>query len=230
MKRILLSVCAVLSTLTISVNGASPAPAGDGPVYSCKSHGRLTIALTFDDGPHPKYTPQILDILREYNVPATFFTVGENVEAYPELVQRCITEGHEIANHTYTHRDLSKSNASQINREITATESALWECGEIRPKLLRPPGGLYGRRVLSVAAELDYTVVLWNIDTRDWAHTPPKMIAEKVMSSVKGGDIVLMHDFIGKDSPTPDALQLIIPKLQKNGYRFVTVSELLGYR
>lgn len=222
--------CAALLSAAIIIACPSAVRADDhaNAVYSHKENDKMMIALTFDDGPHPKYTPEILDILKKYDVPATFFTVGENAERYPAVIKRCLDEGHEVANHTYSHGDLSKDSYEEICREITGGENAVYENLDVRTKLLRPPGGLYGKNLISAAAELDYTVVLWNIDTRDWAHTPPGKITEKVLTNIRPGDIVLMHDFIGKDSPTPSALQKIIPRLLAKGYRFVTVSELLG--
>jgi len=198
------------------------------PVYSHRENDKMMIALTFDDGPHPRYTPEILDILKKYNICATFFTVGENALHHPEIVKRCLDEGHEIANHTYSHKDLSKDSFEDICREVRDTENIIYETLELRTKLLRPPGGLYGKNVIKAAMELDYTLVLWTVDTKDWAHTPSDKIVKKVFDSVESGDIILMHDFIGKNSPTPDALEIMIPELLKKGYRFVTVSELLG--
>ena len=196
-------------------------------VYSHKKNDKMMIALTFDDGPHPVHTPVILDILKKYNVTATFFTIGENVSYYPEAFHRCFTEGHEVANHTYSHSDLSHDHFDNICREVKETEDIIFEITETRTELLRPPRGLYGENVVRAAAELDYTLVLWTIDTRDWDHTPPNTIAEKVLSSIEPGDIILMHDFISRNSPTPEALELFIPELLRRGYKFVTVSELL---
>ncbi len=221
---------AVLSAavMTCAFCSRSAAEYECGMVYSSKKNDRMMIALTFDDGPHPRYTPEILDILHEYNICATFFAVGENAENYPEIIERCQKEGHEIANHTYSHKDLSKDTYDDICQEVKAAEDIIYENLDVRTKLLRPPGGLYGKTVIKAAAALDYTLVLWTVDTKDWAHTPSDKIAEKVLGYVKPGDIILMHDFIGKDSPTPDALRKMIPELLDRGYRFVTVSELLG--
>lgn len=199
-----------------------------GTVYSSKKNDKMMISLTFDDGPHPGYTPKILDILSEYGITATFFTVGENALYYPAALERCMKEGHEIANHTYSHKDLSHDSVEEIENEVIATEKIIYENFDVRTKLLRPPGGLYGKNVIKAAANLDYTLVLWNIDTKDWAHTSPEIIAANVLDSVKPGDIILMHDFIGRNSPTPEALKLMIPELLRRGYKFVTVSELLG--
>ena len=155
--------------------------------------------------------------------------VGENAEWYPELVRRELAEGHEIGNHTYSHANLRKSGYDTVLTEILDMENAVYENAEYRCHLLRPPGGLYGDPVCHAAEMLDYHVILWSIDTRDWAHTPRKTIVDMVLDQVKSGDIILFHDYIGGgDSPTPDAIRQIIPALLARGYRFVTVSELLA--
>ncbi len=201
----------------------------DGDVFSsCYKNESKKIALTFDDGPHPRYTREILSILEEYGVKATFFVVGLNVEAYPSLVKAEVDGGHEVGNHTYSHTNLREAQYEGICREIGATERLIYENTDFRSRLLRPPEGLYSPTVCTAAADCDYTIVLWSVDTRDWEHTPAEEIARHVLSEVRGGDIILFHDFIGHDSPTPDALRQILPKLIEEGYRFVTVSELLS--
>jgi len=188
------------------------------------------VSVTFDDGPHPTKTAEILDILKEYNVKATFFVVGENAERYSSLIEREYNEGHEIGNHTFTHANLRRMKYQAILNEIKETEDVIYEITETRPKLLRPPGGNYNDDVLTVSDSEDYDIICWSIDTRDWAHTPSDSISETVLSQVKNGDIILFHDFIAKNSPTPEALRKIIPALQEEGYTFVTVSELLAIK
>lgn len=185
------------------------------------------IALTFDDGPHYKYTEEILDILAEYDVKATFFVVGSLAERYPELILRELSEGHEIASHTWSHPHLAKLPEATLENELSATEEFLYELAEYRPRLFRPPEGKCPDTVRRVAAELDYEVVLWTVDTRDWAHTPSDMIVKTVLDNTESGSIILCHDFIGGNSPTPEALRKFIPELKRNGYEFVTVSDLL---
>lgn len=196
-------------------------------VYHKKKNNRMEIALTFDDGPHPYYTPIILDILEEYGVSATFFTVGENIEYYPATAERLLASGHEIENHTFTHASIGKMNYDGICREIEKCEDAVASASERRTKFLRPPHGQMSETVKQVIRDLDYRVVLWDVDTRDWAHTSPEAIAENILSVVTAGDIILMHDFIGHNSPTPAALRLVIPQLLDMGFNFVTVSELI---
>ena len=201
---------------------------GERSVYSSHVNEENKIALTFDDGPHPVYTPQILDILRQYGIHATFFLIGENAERYPELVLRILREGHEIGNHTYGHANLQKTEPEQIREEILTTENILLQIGDMRPKLLRPPGGLYDGRVCEAARALDYDIILWTVDTLDWAHPSVETIEETVKSRVQCGDIILCHDFVsGAPSPTPEALRRILPDLFSRDFAFVTVSELI---
>ena len=197
-------------------------------VYVSHDNSQMKIALTFDDGPHETLTPEILDILAEYGAKATFFLVGENAEAHPELVIRETVEGHEIGNHTYSHVVLKKDDTASAIEELKSTESVLYAIGEYRPKYVRPPCGVYDSTVIETVKSLGCKVVLWNIDTRDWAHTPSEDIIEMLLSTVKSGDIILCHDYITGYSPTPEVLRAVIPALMKQGYSFVTVSELIG--
>ncbi len=229
MRRFVLSVT-ILSMLfsCASVYGHAAALSESTSVYTCHANDKQKIAITFDDGPHPKYTPEILDILAEYDARATFFLIGENAEKYPELLARILREGHEIGNHTYLHADLRKTSSAKIKEEILCTERIILERTDQRPKLLRPPGGLYDKHVCEAAQALDYEVILWTIDTLDWSHPSVEEIVEKVEANIKSGDIILCHDFIGGGStPTPDALRRILPDLLREGYEFVTVSELI---
>ena len=194
----------------------------------CNTGGEKKIALTFDDGPHPAYTREILDILEDYGIRATFFLIGVNAEQYPDLVQAELAAGHEIGNHTYRHSNLQKEAYDAVRCEIQEMEDALGKYTENRPHLFRPPGGLYCDEVCRAAADLDYTVILWSVDTRDWAHTSVEDIVENVMTNVDSGDIILFHDFVSGQSPTPEALRRILPELLSQGYEFVTISELLG--
>jgi len=200
-------------------------------VYSSQTNDQNKIALTFDDGPHPVYTPIILDILREYGLHATFFMIGENAKKYPELVLQIQQDGHEIGNHTYLHANLKESPPQKIEEEILEAENALLQIGDQRPKILRPPGGLYDEDVCAAARALDYDIILWTVDTLDWAHTPSSEIYRKVTENIRCGDIILCHDFVGgAPSPTPEALRMFIPELLQRGYTFVTVSELIHSR
>lgn len=196
-------------------------------VYHSRKNDRMEIALSFDDGPHPRYTPEILSILAEYGVRATFFMVGENVGYYPDAATAVLEAGHEIGNHTFSHHRMRRMSLGEIREEILACEDAISSLGEYRPRFVRPPEGCMNDGLRQAAAELDYRIVLWDVDTLDWAHTPPATIAQHILDEVEAGDIILMHDFIGHNSPTPAALRLVIPALLEQGYHFVTVGELV---
>ncbi len=185
------------------------------------------IAITFDDGPHPRYTPEILDILAEYGAKATFFSVGVNAETYPKLIRRILAEGHELGNHTYNHYHTPKMDCEVLRRDILACSEALQKISGSEPHLFRPPEGVCTEEIKALCCERGYTIVMWSIDTRDWAHTPIADITKNVQKNATDGAIILMHDFIGKNSPTPAALRQILPILQEAGFEFVTVSELL---
>ena len=190
--------------------------------------GNKKIALTFDDGPHPRYTPQILDILAEYGIKATFFEVGENVIYYSEVAKRVASEGHEIGNHTYTHPHIKNLNEEQLSEETRRCESAIKEVTGVKPKLFRPPEGVVDTAVKAWAGKNGYSVVLWSVDTRDWAGTSVDEMVKNVDSNVHSGSIILMHDYVSRRSHTIEALKKIIPLLIDKGYEFVTVSELMG--
>ena len=223
-----LLVCVVLAVSVVPPVQGSGLSEKPEYVYSSHMNDGNKIALTFDDGPHPVYTPIILDILKEYDVHATFFLIGENAERNPDLVRRILREGHEIGNHTYLHKNLREHTPGCIYEEISMAEEAILRIADQRTKLLRPPGGLYDKQVCETARRLDYDIILWTVDTLDWTHPTSKEIVEKVESSVQCGDIILCHDFIGgAPSPTPDAIKRIIPDLLGQGYEFVSVSELI---
>ena len=206
----------------VSATGQS----GSTPIVYQGQGDEPQIALTFDDGPHPIYTAQILDILSQYHIHATFFVIGENVELCPEMLQRTVNEGHEIGNHTQTH-PLKSLSREQMERELSDCEATIGEWIDCRPHLFRPPGGILSGTLTALAEDYRYRVILWSVDTRDWAHTPVAQITKTVLDEVGAGDIILMHDGIKSNSPTPEALRILIPELLARGYRFVTVSELL---
>lgn len=186
------------------------------------------IALTFDDGPHPKQTTEILKILADNDVHATFFVIGCNVEEYSWQIPRILAAGHEIGNHSYHHPCVEKPSAELVASEIQKCEKALYDVAEYRPKFFRPPGGIISPAIENYCADSEYSVILWSIDTRDWTHRDPDAIVTDVLKTVRPGDIILMHDYIGgSKSPTPTALRRLIPELKKMGYEFCTISELL---
>ena len=197
-------------------------------VRFCGKNDDMRIALTFDDGPHFRYTEEILEILADYGIPATFFLVGQLAEEYPELVRLELQQGHELASHTWSHPHIREVDEAALCLELEKTEELIYSICGVKPSLFRPPEGTCGEIVRRAAGKMDYDVVLWTVDTRDWDHTAPQAIAKNVISNTRPGSIILCHDFVGGSSPTPEALRIFIPALLAAGYEFVTVSELLG--
>jgi peptidoglycan/xylan/chitin deacetylase (PgdA/CDA1 family) len=182
------------------------------------------VALTFDDGPMGS-TSRLLDILARHKVKATFFLVGRNVETYPQLVRREAAEGHELANHSYSHADLGRSSSAKVASELERTQHAIRRASGVTPVLMRPPYGSTDKQVASVTRRLKLAQVLWTVDPLDWQNRDSERVERKVVGGARNGHIVLMHDI---HPTTVDAVPLIIKRLAAKGYVFVTVSELYG--
>lgn len=198
--------------------------------YHKLMHGSPTlkeVALTFDDGPHPQYTPKLLAILRQYKVPATFFVVGEMAEKYPDLVKAELADGNLVANHTYHHVNLTKIPAKYVATEIKACGEVVQSITGRAPRLFRPPGGDYNRHVAEVADALGYTIALWTDDPGDYASPGTKIITDRLLARVSNGGIILIHDGVQQ---TIDVLPAIIQTLQGKGFRFVTLDEMSRQR
>ena len=197
------------------------------------SNNEKLIALTFDDGPDKDFTPQVLDILKNNDVKATFFVVGENVGWNPEILKREYEEGHEIGNHTFTHINVSKKGYEDIYKEINDTQQAVKKVIGKEPTLFRPPYRALSKNMCSIVKQKDMNVVLWsNLDPRDWSNPGVNYIVNTITSKVDNGTIILLHDYNNlrnKRSQTIQALEIIIPKLKAMGYKFVTVSELIEH-
>ncbi len=218
-------VISMLLAASLIVHCQASLPLG---VYRNHENEQNKIALTFDDGPHPKYTLEILDILEEYHVPATFFFVGENVSYYPDAAREVARRGHEIGNHTYTHPSAIKTNNENLRQELLNCERIIQSVTDTSPKLFRPPQGSWDTRVYELVRAHDYSVILWDIDTLDWAQTPANKISDYVLENTESGNIILMHDYHSHGCSTAQALRLFLPKLIERGFHFVTVSELIG--
>ncbi|NSW81931.1 MAG: polysaccharide deacetylase family protein [Syntrophothermus sp.] len=186
------------------------------------------VALTFDDGPDPRYTPQVLDILKQHRVHATFFVVGESVQRHPDIVKRELQEGHEIENHSYTHPDLGKKNAAEILKELETTQKVIEITAGRAPRYFRPPRGLFNTQVVEIAQRLGMKTVLWDIGVEHRAFRDPRDMAYRVVGKAHPGIIILAHDGRLDRSLTVKALPILINEYQKMGYRFVTLTELLA--
>lgn len=184
------------------------------------------IALTFDDGPWPQYTEQVLDILKREKVKGTFFVVGKMLEAYPQVAVRVATEGHSLANHTW-HHWYHFFNEKAAAFEIDKTNELIYKTTGVTTTLFRPPGGILTNGLAAYARKKKFTVVMWSADSKDYTRPSVAGLVNNVMRPSKPGGIVLMHDGGGNRSRTVEALPQIIARFRQQGYKFVTVSELM---
>jgi len=221
---------AVLGLFIFSAEG--PGAQIFGPVLARVRADQPVIALTFDDGPS-SYTAQVLDILARYQVKATFFVIGRNVEQYPDLARRIVAEGHAIGNHTYSHPLWAAMETSRhVERELDRAATAIQAATGIVPTLFRPPHGWRSPWMIRLARSKGYEVVTWSVSPDDWQRPPSQVIVERVLRQARPGAIILLHDGLEtKVGPpvqnTVAALPTIIEELQARGYRFVTIPELM---
>jgi len=191
-----------------------------------RSHRPRLIALTFDDGPYPVFTPMLLDVLRDLHVPATFFLIGEDAQQWPEITRRIEADGNEVADHTYTHPNLDEESPGDVRKEILSGGDALWALTHdpATRVYMRPPHGRYTERTLQIAQSLGYWVVLWNDDSGDWRTVTVPQLEEHLLAHATAPEIVLLHS--GKLA-TIQALPYVVDRFKRAGYTFVTVGELL---
>ncbi|NEU74839.1 polysaccharide deacetylase family protein [Hassallia byssoidea VB512170] len=190
------------------------------------SQNQKVIALTFDDGPWIGSTAKVLDILKKNNIKGTFFIVGQMLKQHPELGVRIVTEGHVIANHTWTHRYHSM-NPQVAAYEVESTSDLIYQTTGVKTTLFRPPGGMMNNGVAAYARNQKYTIVMWSADSLDYSRPALSRLISNVTRASKPGGIVLLHDGGGNRSRTVQALPQIIDYFKKQGYSFVTVPELL---
>lgn len=184
------------------------------------------IALTFDDGPHAQVTPRVLRILKEYEAKATFYMLGNQVEYYPSLVKQIQEEGHELGNHTKSHKDLTHLGPVQIREEIESASKNIHLASLHYPLSLRPPYGAFNETIKEISKELNLPIIMWSVDSLDWQSRNTKAINQEVMKQVHPGAIVLLHDI---HPTTADALPTLLQNLKDEGYEFITVSQLLEW-
>lgn len=186
------------------------------------------IAITFDDGPHPQNTPRLLDMLRARNIKATFYVIGRSVDLYPQVVRRTVAEGHEIGNHTHTHRLMSKLSDVEVRSELSRCRDAVARAAGVQPRTMRPPyGGLLQRQRELVHDEFGYPTILWSVDPLDWKRPGPSVVTSRILAGTTAGGIVLAHDLHGQ---TIDAMPATLDGLLRRGFKFVTVSQLLAMK
>ena len=206
----------------------TPAPTPTPDPHATTDRGidpnKKMVAITYDDGPHQKVTDQILKILKDNDVKATFFMLGSMAKSNPEVGARIAAAGHQIASHTYDHPTLTKLSDEKIKSQMQRAGEAIEASTGIWPTTMRPPGGAVNKRVREV---LGMPVIYWSVDTLDWKHRNPKKTYDIVMKEVQDGSIILMHDI---HAPTIEASEKLIPALLKKGYQLVTIDELFEFR
>ncbi|MBV8815810.1 MAG: polysaccharide deacetylase family protein [Verrucomicrobia bacterium] len=242
MRSVLTSFLALLSLTTYlaadETSGTSPSPSpsrspeGSQPAaqkpatwFSVHVNGPY-IAMTFDDGPSPETTPRLLDILKQRNIKATFFMIGQNAQRNPEIVKRILAEGHEIGNHSWTHPQLSKLSDQRVTDEITKTQDAIKDASGYTPVLLRPPyGAITSRQKDWIEKQFGLSIIMWSVDPFDWKRPGASVIEQRILAGARPGSIILSHDI---HKQTVDAMPATLDALAQKGFKFVTVSQLIA--
>jgi peptidoglycan/xylan/chitin deacetylase (PgdA/CDA1 family) len=205
---------------------AEPAVLPRKAAYNSCNVSDNSIAITFDDGPHPQLTPKLLDLLKERGIKATFYVIGKNVEAYPEIAKRIVDEGHEIGNHTWNHPALSKLGAAKVKSEMDRTTEIIVKTTGVTPATMRPP---YGATNATLNKRLDeefgMKVIMWSVDPQDWKYRNADRVASQLIENTKSGGILLAHDI---HASTVAAMPRTLDTLTSKGFKFVTVTELLA--
>ena len=214
-------------SVSVSASGLleprSPRPPAS---YNSVNTSRPYVALTFDDGPHPELTPRLLDILRHHGVRATFYVIGRNVETYPEIARRIVSEGHEIANHSWSHPTLTSLGAARLRQEIDKTNEVILRVTGRRPTNMRPPYGAINDRVRqAMFRDHGLDVIMWSVDPLDWRRPGADVVRQRLVDGAAPGAILLAHDI---HPGTIEAMTGTISQLKAKGYGFATVSQLLA--
>ena len=223
------AAAATLVAFLVGLGVGGSAAAGPGPVRQLRSVTVpvRAVALTFDDGPSPDYTPAIVALLQQYDARGTFFVIGQELVRDPEVARETAAAGMELANHGMNHLTLVGVDPTTIAAEAAPVERELTAITGARPTLYRLPGGRGDARSLRTLSDLGYTVVNWSIDTHDFLPRSAAQIAAQVETQVQPGSIVIFHDGGGDQQHTVDALRLLLPALKAQGYQLLTVSQLL---
>jgi peptidoglycan-N-acetylglucosamine deacetylase len=196
-------------------------------IYTNSTTTKKVAALTFDDGPDGIITPKILDILKENNIKASFFFIGNSLNSYSQVVKRADKEGHLILNHSFSHPQLSTKSLSEVDKEVLNTENLIYSLIGKRPGIIRPPYGDVVQATTDELSKLNYKIIIWSIDTLDWSIMEKDGIVNNIISNIRPGDIILMHSNENKKA-TAEALPEIIKRLKEMNYALVTLDELLG--
>jgi peptidoglycan/xylan/chitin deacetylase (PgdA/CDA1 family) len=205
----------------------SPTPSPAKPAtYTQVRVDQPYIAVTFDDGPNAENTPRLLEMLKQRNIKATFFLIGQNAAANPDLVRRILADGNEVGNHSWTHPQLSKLSDDRVTAEITKTQDAIKQASGFTPTLLRPPyGAITPRQRVWIENQFGLNIILWSVDPFDWKRPGASVITQRILSQVRPGAIILSHDI---HKQTVDAMPATLDGLIAKGYKFATVSQLIA--
>ena len=218
LRRARVSLLAVVFAMTASL-GLTTSPTSASVAVAATTTTKY-VYLSFDDGPDPRYTAPILDILRAYGARATFFEIGQHVARYPWLTRRVYLRGNSVQNHTWSHPDLRYVSWTTFKYQVLTTGQYIRNQTGYAPRCLRPPYGAVNSRVYSRATALGKTIRLWTVDPRDWSRPGTSVIVRRVLDNVHSGSIVLMHDGGGDRSQTVAALPIILRTLKARGYVF----------
>jgi peptidoglycan/xylan/chitin deacetylase (PgdA/CDA1 family) len=219
-----------------AATSAEPHPAGTELHTAASSEPQITwssvrvngpyIAMTFDDGPSAKLTPKLLDLLAERHIHVTFFLVGENAKAHPEIVKREVAEGHEVGNHSWDHPDLAKKSEADVRSQLDRTNDAIADAIGHPPTLFRPPyGSLTKDQRKWIARDYGFKIILWSVDPLDWKRPGPEIVHQRIVQGARNGAIILSHDI---HPGTVEAMPATLDELLGKGFKFVTVSELIA--
>ena len=219
-RNAFLSVSLLVVLLAVLVPRAALGGTPTTSVVESDARAAKVVYLTFDDGPAALWTGRVLDLLKRHRAKATFFAVGSQLAAYPRIARRIAREGHVIANHTYTHADLTRVSDGRFFSELDHTQALIRRFTGAATHWLRPPYGAVNARVRSLASRRAYRVALWDVDPQDWRRPGVSSIVRNVLANTGPGDVVLLHDGGGERSQTVAALARVLKTLRARGYTF----------
>src|SRR5438552_4644606 len=231
-----LCVALLIATFTLASDPENPLQTPEKSGHKTPTEQNITfnaihtdgpcIAMTFDDGPSATLTPKLLDLLAARHIKVTFFVIGENVAEHPEVVARAAREGHEIGNHSWSHPNVAKMSQESVRSQLQRTDDAIKNATGKRPTLMRPPyGSITEREKHWIHDEFGYRIILWDVDPYDWKRPGPAVVRNRILKETRPGSIVLSHDI---HPGTIEAMPSTLDALEAKGFKFVTVSELIG--
>ena len=231
-----LSVAVLVATRTLGAESENPPQTPEKSGRKALTQQNITfnsvhtdgpyIAMSFDDGPSAALTPKLLDLLAARHIKVTFFVIGENVVEHPEIVARAAREGHEIGNHSWSHPNFAKMSQESVRSQLQRTDDAIKNATGERPTLMRPPyGSITDRQKHWIHDEFGYQIILWDVDPYDWKRPGPAVVRNRILKETRPGSIVLSHDI---HPGTIEAMPSTLDALEAKGFKFVTVSELIG--